>query len=403
MALIICTECGRKFSDEAVCCPDCGCPTEIVSKASKAPDAIAKKRQASQQAAASMLEEVEKAKSEADRAKKLFDSRERDIQLKAGRKIDLFGGDATSRVAEIRADVRNACSDLYTTYQSLVATLDGMCRPMLVYEPGGEAIEAVTHLICYLNNESEIEESFSASFNGTSLGSVANSKYLPSISSKMIQKFWESQCSSSPEGVNAAIKRQKDAERNRRQHELEQKKKEEKRKAAAKEHMDKVVTEYRAKVVSFRDALNAEISSKLKQTIEELEVHREQLTTLKASLEQELSSLGTFHILKRLDKKNAISGVDIRLAELSDKGFLDAEEAKLRQRAKNAIKQYGEVIERYLDERFPNRDPFKYPRRDRFSFPDVTFEDLSVWDCPEPPSPSEVLNGQTEKDWSTRK
>lgn len=30
MALIICTECGREFSDKAEACPNCGCPTEYL-------------------------------------------------------------------------------------------------------------------------------------------------------------------------------------------------------------------------------------------------------------------------------------------------------------------------------------------------------------------------------------
>lgn len=32
MALIICTECGKKFSDRAVACPNCGCPTVEIMK-----------------------------------------------------------------------------------------------------------------------------------------------------------------------------------------------------------------------------------------------------------------------------------------------------------------------------------------------------------------------------------
>lgn len=63
MALIVCTECGKKFSDKAICCPKCGCPTEIVSTASKTLDAIAEKRQTSKKVAASILEEVKKQKS----------------------------------------------------------------------------------------------------------------------------------------------------------------------------------------------------------------------------------------------------------------------------------------------------------------------------------------------------
>ena len=30
MALIVCTECGKEFSDKAAACPNCGCPTEEV-------------------------------------------------------------------------------------------------------------------------------------------------------------------------------------------------------------------------------------------------------------------------------------------------------------------------------------------------------------------------------------
>lgn len=33
MALIVCTECGKKFSDKAKCCPKCACPTEYVISA----------------------------------------------------------------------------------------------------------------------------------------------------------------------------------------------------------------------------------------------------------------------------------------------------------------------------------------------------------------------------------
>lgn len=30
MALIICTECGKEFSDKATACPNCGCPTSEI-------------------------------------------------------------------------------------------------------------------------------------------------------------------------------------------------------------------------------------------------------------------------------------------------------------------------------------------------------------------------------------
>lgn len=176
MALIKCTECGKSFSDKAACCPECGCPTDVVLKESKSPQAIAKQQQTSEQASATMLAEVEKAKSRGRSADRLFDSRNRDIQRKASQTIDLFGGHATSRVVEIRSDARRACDDLYTSYQTLVASLDAVCRPLLACSPSGQAIKAVSDAIRYFNSESEIESNFTASFNGESLGDVANSK-----------------------------------------------------------------------------------------------------------------------------------------------------------------------------------------------------------------------------------
>lgn len=32
MALILCIECKKEFSDKAICCPNCGCPTDDVIK-----------------------------------------------------------------------------------------------------------------------------------------------------------------------------------------------------------------------------------------------------------------------------------------------------------------------------------------------------------------------------------
>lgn len=87
--------------------------------------------------------------------------------------------------------------------------------------------------------------------------------------------------------------------------------------------------------------------------------------------------------------------MNIRLAKLSDKEFLDAEEARLRQRAENAIKEYSRVIEQYLDMRFPNRHPSKKQRYAWSTVSGVAFEDIKQASVsyPEPPAPSKVPNG----------
>lgn len=83
MALIICTECGKKFSDKAACCPECGCPTEVVMKESNSKEIAEKRETNSREAAAAMLTEVESVRAKVKQAEDLFDSRNRTIQRKA--------------------------------------------------------------------------------------------------------------------------------------------------------------------------------------------------------------------------------------------------------------------------------------------------------------------------------
>lgn len=391
MAMIVCTECGKHFSDKAVSCPECGCPTADIIKSS---GLSAQSKETRLKARESILAEVDKAKQKADRANKLFDRRNDAIQSETSRNINLFSENAASRTIGIIAKATQACDDLYASLQALVVEVDSICRPYLADNPGADAIKAVADLIASLNDDSEIENSGTMAINGTYIGDVSASTYMPGVQARMVQKFWESQYASTPEGIDAEIKKREVAERNRQKREIEQKEKEE-RKAAAKKHMDKIVTECKAKISSYRNVLDKELSDRLKQVVEEVALHREQLMAEKAGLEQELSNLGAFHIRERREKKESIRVLDIRIAKLFDKELLGAEEARLKQRAEDAIRQYSELINQYLDMRFPNRHPSKKPRNTRSTTFDATFEDIkqSSVPYPEPPNPSKVLDG----------
>lgn len=363
MALIKCTECGKTFSDKAASCPECGCPTELVLKEANSAEVKAKQKQTSQQATETMLAEVKKAKSKASSAEGLFNSRNRSIQMKASSSIDLFGGYATSRVVEIQSDVREACDDLYTTYQTLVETLDGMCRPLLKFSPGGEAIKAVADAIRFFNEESEIESNFTASFNGANLGNVANSKYVPSISNKMIQKFWESKYAESPYALENEKKRRKDAEEARIRREAERKRQEEQKraeeqrkateKAQAKTRMDKVVTdaerllsEYRQQLASEGEnricALQLQIDEKLQSISEKIEV----------SLKQH-DSLGSLRFAEKKRIAQEIQYLREQSARLSNPQILSAEREKIQKIISVAAERYSNEISEYLGKRFP--------------------------------------------------
>lgn len=159
---------------------------------------------------------VRNARSEASSAEREYDRAASDIQYKASRSINLFGGDATSRVADIARDSRLACDNLYAAYQSLIRIVDEQCRPLLDQEPALSAVKEVRDLIKWLNDESEIENNFSASFNSRDLGGVASARYIPSMDNKMIQRYWESKYAMWPGRAEQEAQERREADERRR-------------------------------------------------------------------------------------------------------------------------------------------------------------------------------------------
>lgn len=153
-----------------------------------------------------MLEAVRGAKVQAKSAEKAYDFAAEMIAMKSERDIDLFGGRAVSQVADIAADSRKACDELYATYQMLVRMLDEQCKPLLEQEPDAYAIKEVAEMIKWLNSESEIGANFSGTLNGSTLGDLVGVKYFPSIENKMIEKYWEAKFEAHPDKAAAQMK-----------------------------------------------------------------------------------------------------------------------------------------------------------------------------------------------------
>lgn len=145
-----------------------------------------------------MLATVSNAKKEAEKAESAFDARSSSVEIQSKSSINLFGGNATNQVVDIASAVREACDELYASYQTLIAVLDEECRPLLSQNPSVKAVKEVTALIQRLNSESEIGSNFTGSLNGSSLGGLVSVKYVPRMENKMIQKYWESKYSAMP-------------------------------------------------------------------------------------------------------------------------------------------------------------------------------------------------------------
>ena len=164
-----------------------------------------------------MLLAVQMAQESAAQAEKEYNRGAEHIQSKAGQNINLFGGSATSQVADLASESRKICDALYASYQMLVKMLDNQCRPLLDQEPEIPSVRAVRDLIKWLNDESEIENNFTASLNAHNLGNVASVRYIPSIENKMIQSFWETTYHALPGRVDFEYREKEEADRKKQE------------------------------------------------------------------------------------------------------------------------------------------------------------------------------------------
>lgn len=154
-------------------------------------------------ASETMIQAVAMAKESAKRAENEYDRGAAEIKRMASKSIDLFGGNAISSVTEIAVKTRKVNDAYYAAYQTLVKMLDDQCRPLLSQNPDPTAIRQVRDTIKWLNDESEIQTTFTASLNGSTRGDVAANGYVPTIENKMIQMFWENTYANHPDRLIA--------------------------------------------------------------------------------------------------------------------------------------------------------------------------------------------------------
>lgn len=341
-----------------------------------------------------MLQAVRSAKSSASRAEGEYDRGESMLQIKASRSIDLFGGDAVSRVADIAADARKLCDSLYASYQSLVGMLDSQCRPLLDQEPELHAVKEVRDLIKWLNDESEIESNFTASFNSRSLGGVASGRYVPTIENKMIQRFWESKYDTWPgrAEAEAAARRLREAEMERRRQQAEQ------RRAEAEARNRKLEEQYREELAVYeqkhadwkaevaavqqrrkegvekalpgaKDNFIREIEEKRKEAIRQLAHEMAMYQQNKEAAERELAGLGFFHFTEKSTAKRIIADMAYRLSNsLARENAINAEYNRQLAEVPALLKQKKKQFEQVMEKKHPLPAEPKKPSKPRLEF-----------------------------------
>lgn len=251
-----------------------------------------------------------------------------EVQRKAVPRIDLYGKDAVSRVAEITGSMRKACDEYYASLQSLVIELDMQCRPLIDEGLSVDSIYEVYKTIKWLNEESEIESQYNASVNSTDYGNVASTTYIPSISNKMIQEFWHTKftmCDGSDEVL--AREAEKDAEKRRRE-------------AQAKQMVSDMIAKE-------RDELSVEDGEPFCDSGED----NPALVTLrdkKSTLKKQLRKLNTEYNREQKEYEEKISAInaeaDVAKAEIKKAGLFAGKKRSAARGRYNALCQDAEVL-----------------------------------------------------------
>ena len=298
----------------------------------------------SQEISAKMLQVIANAKVAAKAAEEEYDRQADRAQALAMEDFRLGDRRNLGRAADIGAACKKACEGLYVAYQDLVRIIDEQCRPLLAQDPEPSAIRAVRDMIRWLNDESEIENNFSASFNGADLGDVICVRFSPNATSKMIQAHWDNVYMMHPgradfeaeEKQAECSAREKAAAEAREKHRAAVAQRE-----AALEPYKKELERFRervAQVESLRSAETRRLSEEqayalreklLSPILQQMEQTKEKLAqgeSTSAELTKKLSTLGFFQLGAKMEINKSLKALheqqlalQIKLANLREK------------------------------------------------------------------------------------
>ena len=348
-------------------------------------------------AAKIMRDTVANAREKIRKAEADFELKSKSIERAAEGTMDLFASSTIDKVSKIATDSRNACDELYATYQALIELVDLTCRPLVSDAPGKIAIQEVYNVISYLVKESAIRNDFNASINEERLGSLVKVQYFATTESKIIEKYWENlndSTSYTPEdrkqlAEEKRIKEEKIAEEKRIAAE-EKAKEERKRKEAekrrelaeekkkneaeiAKAHMDNIVSECNAKVDEFKKELDLALKNYVNELKSRLASKLDELNKQKSDNDQYLSGLGFFNFAEKKEAKNKDIQLLSEINRISSPFWIENEKNKAKKVFDKTFKDYSATVKKYLESRFPDL----VPKPSKPSFPDTEKGDKS--------------------------
>lgn len=214
--------------------------------------------------------------------------------------------------------------------------MDKICRPLVNSSRRHGEIKEIVEVIQWLNEESKIENNFSATLNNFNMGNLVQARYSPAADCVSIQRFWEDKLKQTPktpeelreEQAEKERKAKEEAERRKKAEEAEREKRhtESEQKATYK----KAMANWNQQKAEAESKRNAELKKQLEQferaekaEIEKTYLSRKNTAEIKLSEAQKnekqgqdaLSSLGFFQFREKRSQSGAGAGGGRKAAE----------------------------------------------------------------------------------------
>ena len=322
-----------------------------------------------------VLDAVDRARRSVSSAESRFESAKSRIEIEA--RYTTINISNLSKAAEIVANIKRTTDDLYTSYETIIRTLDMECRPYLEFNVSGDAIKAVADLMKEINEESSsLSSNVTGTFNSSSMGDLRSEHYFASLEAKTIEKFWATKYSMTPEAEEErkrrdaliAERRRKAAEREkleaeRRKKEAEEKKRkaelkaeEEKRVAKlneeAKKHMLQIEKQCNKKIAEYKKELDAFIEGKKQQFEGEIQQKIEELKKTIDDLKQQEAQLKAFKFSEKKRIKEELQKLEARVLKFEKTDIVNVEISAMRDKVPELVDKYQKKLDSYMAKRF---------------------------------------------------
>ncbi len=322
-----------------------------------------------------VYEAVERAERSVRSAESRFESAKSRIEIETRyTTIDISN---LSKAVAIVADIKRTTDDLYTSYETIIRTLDMECRPYLDYGISGDAIKAVADLMKEINSESSgLSSNVTGTFNYSSMGDLRSEHYFASLEAKTIEKFWASKYEMTPEAAEerkrreaaAAERRRKQAERARLEEERRKKEEEEKKRKAelkaaeekrvaklneaAKKHMLEIEKQCNKKKNEYKKVLDEFIEEKRKQFEREIQQKIEEIRKTIEDLKEQEAKLKFFKISEKSRINDEIQKLESRAQKFETTDIVNVEISAMRDRIPEILDKYQNELDSYMEKRF---------------------------------------------------